>query len=105
MKQSVTFTEASIQFNLTGGRPGTGCAVLQRDDRPQLSRPSTPQDTSGFELGHKATLAPGVGFRLFLTQAIHLRAEARGVFWKLNYPPSYTREPRWTPAARATAMP
>ena len=39
VKQSVTFTEASIQFNLTGGKDlAPAGAVLQRDDRPQLSR-------------------------------------------------------------------
>jgi hypothetical protein len=97
VKQSVIFTEASIQFNLTGGKtwhrlaPFLGATI-------GLSFPSsTPQDTSGFELGHKVTLAPGVGFRLFLTQSVHLRAEARGVFWKLNYPPSFTREPPLDP--------
>lgn len=93
VKQSVTFTEASIQFNVTGGKswhrlaPFLGATI-------GLSFPSsTPQDTSGFELGHKATLAPGAGFRLFLTSRVHLRAEARLVFWKLNYPASFTREP------------
>jgi len=93
VKQSVTFAEASIQFNLTGGKTWHRLAPFFSTTIGLAFPSSTPEDTSGFELGHKVTLAPGVGFRLFLTQAIHLRAEARGMFWKLNYPPSFTREP------------
>ncbi len=93
VKQSVVFTEASIQFNVTGGKTWHRLAPFFSTTIGLSFPSSTPADTSGFELGHKVTLAPGVGFRLFLTQAIHLRAEARGVFWKLNYPPSFTREP------------
>jgi len=93
VKQSVTFTEASLQFNLTGGKTWHRLAPFFSTTIGLAFPSNTPQDTSGFELGHKVTLAPGVGFRLFLTQAIHLRAEARGMFWKLNYPASFTREP------------
>jgi hypothetical protein len=54
---------------------------------------STPADTSGFDFGKEFYLAPGAGFRLFLTQRLHLRAEARATFWKLDYPTTFTQEP------------
>jgi hypothetical protein len=52
----------------------------------------TPADTSGFELGRKIYLAPHAGFRFFLSERLHLRTDARVIFWKLNYPVTFTRE-------------
>jgi hypothetical protein len=97
VKQTVTFAELNLQFNLTGGKtwhrlaPFVGSAV-------GFTFPSgTPADTSRFELGHKIYLAPNVGFRFFITDRIHLRGEARAVFWKLKYPSTFTDEPALEP--------
>jgi hypothetical protein len=91
--QSVTFVEIALQFNLTGGKSwhrlapfvgaGTGLALAS----------GTPADTSRYEFGRKFYLAPGVGVRLFLSDRLHLRAEARATFWKLNYPTTFQSEP------------
>ena len=90
--QTVSFLEADLQLNLTGGKtwrrlaPFVGAGV-------GLTFPSgTAADTSGFELGKKIYLVPHAGFRLFLTERIHLRTDARVIFWKLNYPASFSRE-------------
>lgn len=97
VRQTVTFAEANLQLNLTGGKSwhrlapflGTGVGV---------TFPSgTPADTSRFELGHKIYLAPSAGFRFFVTDRIHLRAEARAVFWKLKYPTTFQDEPALEP--------
>jgi hypothetical protein len=53
----------------------------------------TPADTSGFDFGRKVYIAPTVGTRFFLSDRIHLRAEARATFWKLNYPVTFQRAP------------
>ena len=59
-----------------------------------LTFPScTPQDTSRFEFGHKIYLAPFVGVRMFVTDRLSLRGEARAVFWKLKYPTTFEDEP------------
>jgi hypothetical protein len=93
VQQKVTFVEADLQLNLTGGKswhrlaPFIGAGV-------GLTLPSgTAADTSGFELGKRVYFSPGAGFRFFLTDRVHLRAEARVAFWKLKYPASFTREP------------
>ena len=39
--------------------------------------------------GTKGFFAPATGFRLFLGDRFHLRAEVRGNFWKLSYPASF----------------
>jgi hypothetical protein len=83
--QSTTFVEADLQLNLTGGKTwnrlapfigaGIGLAWAEEPDR-------------GFELGTRFTFAPHAGLRLFVTDRIHLRGDARVLFWKLTYPNS-----------------
>jgi hypothetical protein len=97
VKQTVTFTEVNLQFNVTGGKswhrlaPFLGAGV-------GLTFPSgTPADTSRFEFGHKLYLAPNAGVRIFITDRLHLRGEARAVFWKLKYPSTFTDEPALEP--------
>jgi hypothetical protein len=97
--QSVSFVEIDLQLNLTGGKtwhrltPFVGAGV-------GLTFPaSTPADSSGFKLGKKIYLAPHAGIRFFLTDRVHLRTDARVVFWKLNYPASFTREATLDPDA------
>jgi hypothetical protein len=93
VQQTVTFAEVNLLLNLTGGKswwrlaPFLGAAV-------GLTFPSgTAADTSGFEFGHKIYLAPAVGTRIFLTDRLHLRGEARAAFWKVKYPASFEQEP------------
>jgi hypothetical protein len=86
--QSTTFVEADLQLNLTGGKTwnrlapfiGAGLGLAWAED--------IPADQSGFDLGTKFYFAPHAGLRLFLTDRIHLRGDARVLFWKLNYPNS-----------------
>jgi hypothetical protein len=91
--QTVSFAEFNLLLNVTGGKswrrlaPFLGSAI-------GLTFPSgTAADTSGFKFGRKIYLAPTVGTRIFLTDRLHLRAEARATFWKLKYPPSFQQEP------------
>jgi hypothetical protein len=95
--QTVTFAEANLQLNLTGGKtwhrlaPFVGTGV-------GLTFPSgTPADTSKFELGKKIYLAPMVGVRVFVTDRLSLRGEARALFLKLKYPSTFEDEPAAEP--------
>lgn len=97
VKQTVTFAEANLQFNLTGGKtwhrlaPFVGAGV-------GLTLPSgTPADTSRFELGKKIYFAPFAGVRIFITDRLSLRGEARAVFLKLKYPSTFQDEPALEP--------
>jgi hypothetical protein len=99
VQQTVTFGEVNLQFNVTGGKswhrvaPFVGAGV-------GLTFPSgTPADTSRFELGHKIYLAPNAGVRIFLTERLHLRGEARALFWKLKYPTTFEAEPPLEPGS------
>lgn len=95
--QTVTFAETNLQFNLTGGKtwhrlaPFVGSGV-------GLTFPSgTPADTSRFQLGHKIYVAPFAGLRIFVTDRLFLRGEARMTFFKLKYPSSFQQEPPLEP--------
>jgi hypothetical protein len=99
VRQSLTFVEASLQFNLTGNKSwnhiapffATGLGVA-------FASPSVaPGDSSGYKFKNKFYFAPTIGTRIFFGSRLHLRAEARALVWRLNYPGSFTSEPRLEP--------
>ena len=93
VSQSVTFAELDLQFNLTGGKSWRRLAPFIAGSAGMAFGSGTPADTSRYEFGNKFYIAPAAGFRLFLGERLHLRAEARLTFWKLNYPTTFLQEP------------
>lgn len=99
VKQSVTFAELHLQFNVTGGKSWHRIAPYVAANAGVAFGERTPADNSGYNFGKKLYLAPGIGFRFFLSDRLHLRAEARATFWKLNYPATFQQVPRDDPSA------
>ena len=97
--QTVSFAEVNLQFNVTGGKTWHRLAPFVGVGAGMTFPSGTAADTSGFELGHKIYFAPHAGFRFFLTDRLHLRTDARVIFWKLSYPASFTRVPPDEPEA------
>jgi hypothetical protein len=93
VKQPVTFIDLSVQFNVTGGKTWHRLAPYGALTAGLAIAGSTAADTSRYNFGKKIYFAPAAGFRLFLTDRLHLRAEARATFWKLNYPTTFQQEP------------
>jgi hypothetical protein len=93
VKQTVTFAELDLQFNVTGGKTWHRLAPFVGAGGGLTFASGTPADTSDFNFGKKIYFAPHAGFRLFVTPRLHLRAEARVTFWKLKYPATFEREP------------
>jgi hypothetical protein len=91
--QQVSFVELDLQFNLTGGKTWHRLAPFVGLGGGLALPSGTAADTSGFELGNKIYFAPHAGFRFFLTDRLHLRTDARVIFWKVDYPASFTRVP------------
>jgi len=87
--QKVTFAEAFITLNLTGGKTWHGFAPFTGIVGGVAFAESTPADTSAYNFGKKFFFAPAAGFRMFLGDRLHLRAEVRGSFWRLAYPSSF----------------
>jgi hypothetical protein len=93
VSQSVTFAELDVQLNVTGGKSWRRIAPYVGLGAGLALASSTPADTSGYEFGRKLYLTPHLGFRFFLSERLHLRADARAAFWKLNYPDTFQQEP------------
>lgn len=86
VKQSMTFAEFDLQFNLTGGKTWHRLAPFAGLGTGMAFSGNTPADTSGFDFGNKFFFVPHAGMRVFITRRVHLRADARIAFWKLSYP-------------------
>ncbi|NNG16523.1 MAG: hypothetical protein HKM89_08585 [Gemmatimonadales bacterium] len=95
--QSVTFAELALQFNLTGGKTWRRFAPYIGGGAGFALSSSVPQDTTEYKFGNKFFFVPHVGVRYFITNRVHLRAEARTLFWKLTYPDSFADEPAEEP--------
>jgi hypothetical protein len=93
VSQSVTLAELDVQLNVTGGKSWRRLAPYVGAGGGIAFGGGTPADTSGYEFGNKIFLAPNVGVRVFFSDRIHLRAEARATFWKLKYPTTFQQEP------------
>jgi hypothetical protein len=93
VSQSITFAEVDLQFNVTGGKSWRRIAPFIAGSAGLAFASGTPADTSRYEFGNKFYIAPAAGFRFFLSERLHLRAEARLTFWKLNYPTTFQQEP------------
>lgn len=97
--QRLTTVEGIIQFTLTGGKTWKSLAPYVSGGVGLAFGASTPRDTSGFKFGTKLMVAPAIGTRLFLSERLFLRFEARTVFWQLSYPDSYRAIPADDPTA------
>ncbi len=95
--QTVTFAEVNLQLNLTGGKTWHRLAPFVGAGVGLTFPSSTPADTSKFELGKKIYLAPMAGVRIFVTDRLSLRGEARALFLKLKYPSTFEDEPAAEP--------
>lgn len=99
--QDVTMFEAAVQLNLTGRKswhhlaPFLGASLGYADGS---GLPANVADSSGYDFGGKLYLAPAVGVRVYVGKALHLRLEARQLFWQLKYPARYTFEPLAEPS-------
>lgn len=89
VNQSVTFLELDVQMNPTGGKSWHRIAPYVALGGGVAFSGSTPADTSRFDFGNKFYIAPSGGFRLFLSQRLHLRAEGKATFWKITYPTTF----------------
>lgn len=99
VRQSVTFADIALQFNVTGGKSWHRLAPFVAAAGGLALAGGTPADTSQYEFGHKFYFAPSAGFRFFLSDRLQLRAEARATFWKLNYPITFQSAPPAEPDA------
>jgi opacity protein-like surface antigen len=97
VKQHTTLIEGIFQFNLTGGKSWHGVAPYVSAGLGLALAQTVPADSSGFSFRTKAVLTPGLGARVFLTDRLFLRVEARSAFWQVSYPAVYRLPPASDP--------
>ncbi len=91
--QRTTMGEAIIQFNLTGGKTWHRLAPYVSAGFGLVLGARVPQDTSGFRFRVQGAIIPGIGTRIYLSERLFLRLEARSTFWQVKYPESYRLPP------------
>lgn len=90
--------EATVQFNLTGGKHWHRLAPFTGVSLGLAKGEATPSaDTSGYSFGTKFFFAPMVGTRVILGPRTYLKVEGRLAFWNIKYPGSYSQEPSLDP--------
>jgi hypothetical protein len=96
VSQTLTMFEAVLQLNLTGRKSWHHLAPFVSGSVGYVGGSKLPPnqpDSSGYHFGGKFYFAPAAGLRIFLGNTLHLRLEARELFWKLTYPSAYNQEP------------
>jgi len=93
VNQDILMIEAALQLNITGRKTwhrlapfiGISAGWVNGSESPSVAR----ADSSRYEFGSKFYWSPAAGTRLFVTNRMFLRGEARYVSWKLSYPGGY----------------
>jgi hypothetical protein len=91
--QLTRLADVSVQVNLAGGKSWHGLAPYTGVSLGVAFGRDLAADTSGYSVGTNFYFAPQLGTRFFLGSHLHLRAEVRAAFWKLNYPDRFGQEP------------
>jgi hypothetical protein len=90
--------EIGIQLNLTGGKTWRGLAPYAGVSLGLVHGQGGPAvDTSGYSFGNKLFFAPTIGTRFYAAQRVYFKVDVRALFWKLDYPTSYSLEPTKQP--------
>lgn len=97
-RQNTMLFEGILQFNLTGGKTWRGVAPYVSAGFGVALASRTPADTSTFKFRLKGALTPGLGARVFLSDRLFLRLEARTTFWQISYPAVYRTPPSSDPS-------
>ena len=85
----VWFIETHAQYTITGGKTWHGLAPYIGGGIGYAWRTSPPDGPDSFDFGGRFYFVPFVGTRVFVNPRSFIRAEIRGAFWRLAYPPSY----------------
>lgn len=95
--QPAGITELIVQFNATGGKTWHRIAPYLSGAVGLVLAGNTPQDSTGFRFRTRFALTPGIGARVFLSDRLFLRLEARTSFWSVKYPDSFRNVPSSDP--------
>jgi hypothetical protein len=90
--------ELIIQFNATGSKTWHRIAPYVAGSLGMMLAETVPTDSSGFKFRTRFLLTPGIGARVFVTDRLFLRLEARTAFWSVSYPGTFRSPPSSDPS-------
>ena len=98
VKQRAGMLAAIIQFNVTGGKTWHRLApYVSAGFGFMLAEQIKADSNSDFKFRTRFALIPAIGTRVFLTDRLFLRLEARSPFWSVSYPQSFRNTPSTDP--------
>jgi hypothetical protein len=98
IQQRAGIAELILQFNVTGSKTWHRIAPYVSGSVGVALASPTPEDSSGFKFRTRFLLTPGIGARVFLSDRLFLRVEARTSFWSVKYPDSFRTVPSSDPS-------
>lgn len=81
--------ETDVQYSITGAKTWNGLAPYIGGGLGYAWRSNSPDGPDAYDFGGRFYWAPFAGTRLFINPNAFIRAEIRGAFWRLAYPPPY----------------
>jgi hypothetical protein len=81
--------ETDVQYTITGGKTWHGLAPYIGGGIGYAWRSSATEGPDAYDFGGRFYWAPFAGTRFFVNPRSFIRAEIRGAFWRLAYPPPY----------------
>jgi hypothetical protein len=81
--------ETDVQYTITGGKTWHGLAPYIGGGLGYAWRSSATEGPDAYDFGGRFYWAPFAGTRYFVNPRSFIRAEIRGAFWRLAYPPPY----------------
>ena len=84
--------ETDIQYTITGGKTWHGFAPYIGGGIGYAWRSSATEGPDAYDFGGRFFWAPFAGTRYYVNPRSFIRAEIRGIFYRLAYPPPYYDE-------------
>jgi len=81
--------ESTIQYSFTGAKTWHGLAPYLGGGLGYAWRTSATLNRDAYDFGGRFYLVPFAGTRFYVNPRSFIRAEIRGAFWRLAYPPPY----------------
>ncbi len=81
--------ETDVQYTVTGAKTWHGLAPYIGGGLGYAWRTSSTENPDAYDFGGRFFLVPFAGTRFYVNPRSFLRAEIRGAFWRLAYPPPY----------------
>ena len=81
--------ETDVQYTITGAKTWHGLAPYVGGGLGYAWRSSSTETVDAYDFGGRFYWAPFAGTRFYVNPRTFIRAEIRGAFWRLAYPPPY----------------